>query len=118
MNAWREEARHQRATRTDYFLTGVTARYDDWEPTGNSIDCKTASTCNNVKASVEQDCTTNKWEVGGAISPKLEAKILETVTIGAGIEVKASGGRDKQVCAATHSLRLVHRGVGIETWWV
>ncbi len=84
-------------SRTDYFVVGTTAHYDDWETTGHAIDCATTDNCNNMQAHLEQECTTTKWEVGTAVSARLE-KEFGWATASAGIEIKGSAGQDKQLC--------------------
>jgi hypothetical protein len=92
--------------RTDYYLVGTTAHYDDWETTGHAIDCKTTKSCNNVKIELGSECTSVKWDVGGSLKGAVD-KSLAVVKGELGIEFRGSYGKDNTICTSTSDHRCV-----------
>jgi hypothetical protein len=92
--------------RTDYYLVGTTAHYDDWETTGHSIDCKTTSSCNNIKVALGSECTSAKWENSFSGNLGFEGT-LKLVTGSVGLEFRHSWGGETTICTSTSDSRCV-----------
>jgi hypothetical protein len=76
--------------------------YDGWQIAGAAIDCATTSSCANIEATLGQNCKSNGWYAGGAVTAAVE-KDFSGLKVGGTVEVNGGANGQKSFCTTESS---------------